>query len=156
MRVPSVASRAPARGAVATPDLVDVVAPLGWVAAAASLLPWRLHLRVDSDGAELKEQKYFAGGAADGAELAGAHRLAMAAVAVAESELVRSQGRVNGAIGSEKMCTGMNSKQLPGVELNGWDASKRIRSTKLYCESEVERGCARAAKVASEEDSERE
>ena len=52
MRVPSVASHAPVRGAVAAPDLADVVAPLGREAPPA-LLPWRLH-RADSDEAELK------------------------------------------------------------------------------------------------------
>ena len=82
--------------------------------------------------------------------------------AVVESELARSQGREN-AIGPEASCTEMNSKQPPAVVLNGWwNAARGIRSTWLYCESEVERGCARAAKamkieveveVASEEGS---
>ena len=64
-----------------------------------------------------------------------------------ESELSWSQGRVN-AIGPEERCTEMSSKQLPGVVLNGWwNAARGIRSTWLYCESEVEQGCARAAKA---------
>jgi hypothetical protein len=107
MRVPSVTSHAPVRGAVVAPDLADAVAPLGR-AAAAALLPWRLH-RADWDEAE----QYFAVVAADGVGLAGAHRREMGAAA--ESELGLSQERVN-AIGSEERCTEM---QLPGVVLNG-------------------------------------
>lgn len=96
--------------------------------------------------------------AADGAGLAGAHRQVKAAAA--ESELVRSQERVkNGAIHPEDVCTEMK-QLLPGVVQNGWVAARGIRSTRLYCESGVERGCARAAnamkievgvEVASEE-----
>lgn len=160
MRVPSVAYRAPARGAGVVPDLVDVVAPLGRAVAAAGLLPWRPH-RADSDGAELKQQ-YSAVVVADGAGLAGAHRQGKAAVE--ESVLVRTQEGANGAIDPEEVRTEMK-KHLPGVVLNGWVAARGIRSTKLYCESEVEQGCAKAAKamkieveaeVASEEGSERE
>jgi hypothetical protein len=115
------------------------VGPLG--RAAAALLPWRLH-RADSDEAE----QYFAVAAADGAGLAGAHRRVKAAAAESP-ELGLSQEGVN-AIGPEEKCTEMNSKQLPGIVLNGWwNAARGIRSTWLYCESEVERGCARAAKA---------
>ena len=93
MRVPSVISHALVHGVGAVPDWAGAVAPPGQEQVAGHL-PWRLH-RVDLDGAELN----FALAAADGAGLAGARGLIMAAVA--ESVLIRPQEEANTPIGPE-------------------------------------------------------